>query len=91
LVPQDKKASLLGLGLDNEDGEVRVTKGKNFHLVGGSHDTHELMQEKCVKFNEKLDSKGKQLEELEKQEFLEIAHDCEMNILHPKSKPKSDK
>ena len=27
---------MLGLGLDNQDGHKRVTKGDNFYLVGGS-------------------------------------------------------
>ena len=62
LVPKrKKKAALLGVGLDNDDGEIRVTRGKNFHLVGGSHDTHQQMQEKCVKLNEKLKHRGKEL------------------------------
>ena len=67
-----KKALLLGLGLDNDDGHVRVTKGKNFHLVGGSKDTHEHMQEKAVKFNEELSKRGKRLEEIGPDEFFEI-------------------
>ncbi len=78
------KAALLGLGLDNEDGQTRITKGKNFHLLGGSKDTHEAMQEKCIHFNEKLDSRGKQLEDLEGREFLELASECEMNVVNPK-------
>ena len=45
------KAMLLGMGMDCDDGEVRVTKAENFFLVGGSHDTHECMQDKCIKFN----------------------------------------
>jgi len=81
-----KKAKLLGLGLDNDDGHVRVTQGDNFHLIGGSEDTHELMQEKCLKFNEKLNVRGKQLEELEKAEFLDIAAECKMNIISPEKK-----
>ena len=85
--PRKKKAALLGLGLDNKDGQMRVTKGENFHLVGGSHDTHEQMQEKCIKFNEKLKERGKQLENLEKEEMRDIAADCEMNIQPPTEPP----
>lgn len=81
-----KKAKLLGLGLDNDDGHVRVTNGENFHIIGGSEDTHELMQEKCLKFNEKLNVKGKQLEDLEKTEFLDIAAECEMNMIPPRKR-----
>jgi len=74
---------LLGLGLDGRDGVVRVTRGENFRLVGGSQPTHDSMQEKCIKFNEKLRARGKKLEGLEKGEFLDIAADCKMNVLVP--------
>jgi hypothetical protein len=79
-----KKAHLLGVGLDNDDGHVRVTRGENFHLLGGSEDTHESMQEKCIKFNEKLDQRGKQMDQLEKQELLDIAAECAMPIVNPR-------
>ena len=77
------KASLLGVGLDNDDNCVRITRGKNFHLIGGSHGTHQSMQEKCVKFNEKLDGRGKELGDLERREFLDLAGECEMNVIDP--------
>lgn len=83
MVRRRKESKLLGVGLDNDDGHARVTRGKNFHLVGGSADTHEAMQEKCVKFNEKLDEKGKQLADLGRGEFLDLAGECEMNVLLP--------
>jgi hypothetical protein len=69
------KAWLLGLGLDNEDGHTRVTRGDNFHLVGGSEETHGTMQEKAIKFNEKLRERGRRLEDISKEEFRDIAHD----------------
>ncbi len=81
MVRDNRKAKLLGLGFDGAEGEVRVTRGENFHLIGGSQDTHELMQEKCMKFNEKLDAKGKQLEDLETEEFSDLAAECDINIL----------
>ena len=77
------KAKILGLGLDGADGHVRFTRGENFRLVGGSEETHGVMQEKCIKFNEKLSDKRKSLEDLEKQEFFDMAAECEMNIAHP--------
>ena len=88
MVSDRRKARLLGLGLDKDkdDQELRVTRAENFFLLGGSKDTHELMQEKCVKFNEKLDEQGKSLDDLEKQEFLDLAADCDMNIITPKPK-----
>ena len=72
------KAMLLGLGLDNKDGHKRVTRGENFLLLDGSHETHERMTEKAIKFNEKLRHRGKPLEEVTKDEFLDIAHEIDM-------------
>ena len=67
------KALLLGLGLDGKDGHVRITKGENFRLFGGSEDTHAYMQEKVIKFNEELSRKNKSLEQINREEFVEIA------------------
>jgi len=67
------KSYLLGLGFDNEDGHLRITRGKNFRLYGGSEDTHSLMQEKAIKFNEHLKQAGKTLDEISKKEFRDIA------------------
>jgi hypothetical protein len=80
---QSRKAKLLGLGLDAKDGHVRVTRAENFHLVGGSEETHERMQEQCIRFNEKLTQRGKRLENLERQELRELAGECQMNLLLP--------
>ena len=68
-----RKALMLGLGLDS-DGHKRVTTGPNFVLLGGSQETHEVMTEKAIKINEKLAAKGKQLEEVTRDEFDDIAH-----------------
>jgi hypothetical protein len=68
------KALLLGVGLDS-DGHQRLTTGKNFALVGGSKETHEEMTEKVTKINEKLKAKGKELNEVSREEFDDIAHD----------------
>ena len=72
---REKKAWLLGLGLDKGDGHLRITRGENFHLVGGSEDTHGTMQEKALKFNEKLKERGRRLEDISHDEFRDIAHD----------------
>ena len=72
--PAKRKAVLLGVGLDS-DGHKRLTQGSNFALVGGSKDTHEQMTEKAIKINEKLKSRGKQLEEVSREEFDDIANE----------------
>ena len=63
-----RKAGLLGIGLDS-DGHKRITTGENFTLVGGTEETHEKMTEKVIKLNEKLKSRGKQLDTVSHSEF----------------------
>ena len=71
---------LLGMGFDAKDGHVRITKGKNFRLFGGSKETHEMMQEKAIKFNEKLEKKRKTLDTLNETEFYEIARSIGLEV-----------
>jgi hypothetical protein len=71
--PQKSKALLLGVGLDS-DGHKRVTTGKNFALVGGTQETHDAMTEKAIKINEHLGRRGKELHEVSREEFDDIAH-----------------
>ena len=71
---------LLGLGFDAKDGHVRITKGKNFRLFGGSKETHEMMQEKAIKFNEYLDKRHKALANLSEKEFYAIAKSIGLKI-----------
>ncbi len=68
-------AMIMGVGLDNQDGHSRVTKGDNFVLLGGSEETHERMTETVIKVNEKLSARGKVLEEISKKEFIDILHE----------------
>ncbi|MGD0207096.1 MAG: hypothetical protein ABSC89_05770 [Verrucomicrobiota bacterium] len=86
--PQKKKrkAVMLGVGLDS-DGHKRLTTGPNFALVGGTEETHEVMTEKAVKINEKLKARGKQLEEVSRDEFDDIAHEVGLKPVKP-AKPR---
>lgn len=81
-----RKALMLGLGLDS-DGHKRVTAGPNFVLLGGTEETHEVMTEKVVKINEKLAAKGKQLEQVSREEFEDIAHS--VGLHRPDPRPSS--
>lgn len=77
--PRDKnsrKALMMGLGLDNRDGHKRITRGDNFFMVGGSEETHERMTETAIKVNEKLQSKGKRLEDVSHQEFIDLVSEA---------------
>ena len=76
------KAVLLGVGLDT-DGHKRLTTGPNFMLAGGTERTHEEMAEKAIKINEKLKSRGKQLENVSREEFEDIAHEVGLKKFKP--------
>lgn len=67
-------AGLLGVGLDNEDGHKRITRGDKFALVGGSQETHERMTETVLKTFEELKRRDKHLETVDKRELAEILH-----------------
>lgn len=70
---KNRKALLLGVGLDGKDGHVRITRGENFRLIGGSDTTHEVLQEKAIKFNEGLKKREKKLEDVTHTELKDLA------------------
>lgn len=75
-----KSAALLGVAFDNDDGETRLTRGKNFLLVGGCQETHAVMQETAVKINEQLDKRSKRLEDVSPVELRKICRDVVESI-----------
>jgi hypothetical protein len=74
------KKVLLGLGFDCKDGHLRATRGDNFRLYGGSEQTHEMMQEKAIKFNEQLTKRRKSLDDISEKEFKDIADSVGLNV-----------
>ncbi|MFC1632455.1 hypothetical protein ACFL2I_07870 [Candidatus Omnitrophota bacterium] len=82
-----KNASfLLGLGLDAQDEHKRITRGKNFYIFGGSKRTHQSMQETCIKFNEELTKRHKNLDQITHKEFRDIAGKIGLNRPNQKGK-----
>ena len=71
---------LLGLGLDGEEGRTRISRGPNFHLYGGSKETHRKMQQTAVKFNEHVDERGKKLEDINRLELIEIVEEVREEV-----------
>lgn len=79
-VHRRRKAALLGLGLDADDGHTRITKGDNFFLYGGSQETHAVMQETAVKINEHLDRRGQRLEDVSPRELSGIVRKVSQQV-----------
>jgi hypothetical protein len=67
-------AGLLGVGLDNDDGHKRITRGEQFVLVGGSSETHDRMTETTLKTFEELKRRDKRLETVDPRELAEIVN-----------------
>ena len=67
-----KKAHLLGLGLDCDDGHKRLTTAEEFSIVGGSEQTHERMTETVSKTFEDIDQQNKSLENMEPEELVDM-------------------
>ncbi|MFH2002606.1 MAG: hypothetical protein ABIK28_23235 [Planctomycetota bacterium] len=64
---------LIGVGLDNEDGHVRMTKGDDFQLIGGSEKTHNRMQDKIMEVSEDLAKRGKQIKDIGPEDFGRVS------------------
>jgi hypothetical protein len=59
--PTERVAGILGVGLDGDDGQHRITRTPEMVVVGGSADTHERMQDTAIYFSEALEKRGKTL------------------------------
>jgi hypothetical protein len=69
-------SGILGIGLDGEDGQKRITRSEQMVLIGGSEETHGKMQDTAIYFAEKLEKKGKNLSQVSPQEAMEILHEA---------------
>ena len=58
------KVTLIGIGLDNDDGHTRITRGDGFRLRDGSQETHERMIEVAIKFHEDIKGSGRHTSEM---------------------------
>lgn len=74
------KGFLLGVGFDAKDAHKRITRGKNFYIFGGSKQTHQIMQESCIKFNEELDKRHRSLDEISRADFYDIANKIGLKV-----------
>lgn len=63
---------IVGVGLDNTDGQKRITRTDEMVLLGGSAETHERMQETAIRFSEQLEKRGKSLREASLPEVIDL-------------------
>lgn len=70
------KAMMLGLGLDETGGHVRITRGPNFTVLLGSEVTHERLSVTCIRVNEQLKRRGRRLEHISAEEFADLVREA---------------
>lgn len=69
-------SGILGIGLDNRDGQKRITRTEEMVLVGGSRETHERMQETAIRFSEALEKAGKTLPEVSVRKAIDLLREA---------------
>ncbi len=67
---------ILGIGLDGQDGQKRITRTEEMVLLGGSHETHERMQETAIRFSESLEKAGKKLPEVSVRRVIDLLREA---------------
>ena len=67
----------LGIGLDNADGDKRLTRSEHFILIGGSEETHERMQDTAIRFTARLRRRGKRLEDAGLDEVIDLFREAQ--------------
>lgn len=63
---------IIGICLDNDDGHKRITQAEQFLVMGGSHESHQVLTQACLKVFENLKQTGQRLESLEPDELIDI-------------------
>jgi hypothetical protein len=69
---EETSTFLLGIGLDRDKGEFRVTRGQDFQILGGSERTHRRMQEKIMHLEEELARDGRSISGLKPDDYNEV-------------------
>ena len=70
--PNNPVVHIIGVGLDAKDGHKRITQAERFSIIGGSEETHDKMSETVIKTFETLSRRGKNIDEVDKSELVEI-------------------
>lgn len=66
------RAKLIGFGLDEADGQIRITRGSHFRLLNGKAATHQAMQNKAQEFLRRVQQRGLTMDNISRGECREI-------------------
>lgn len=71
--PRRLRAALIGIGLDGDGDQKRVTRGPRCLVIGGSSETHAEMREAMTRIELELETMRRELGELNPDELAELA------------------
>jgi len=80
--PRRLRAAIIGLGLDGQDTDHRLSTGEQCLLLGGSAETHAEMLETMLRLESELDRRGRRLAEVSPTELADIAWRIDSPELH---------
>jgi hypothetical protein len=72
---QRRVIGLLGVGFDNEDGQIRITQADTYHVMMGSGETHKEMQNICHRIDESISASGRTLTDFSPEEFMKLVQE----------------
>ena len=80
MIPEKKKKiiRLLGIGYDEDDGHVRITKADQYDVLMGSEESHEHIQKLLLKIENELKARNLSLDEMSPDEFLKLVRDINL-------------
>ena len=74
---EHRVVGFVGVGLDNSDGDKRLTRSEHFILIGGSQETHERMQDTAIRFAAGLRRRRKRLDEAAIEEVIDLFREAQ--------------
>jgi hypothetical protein len=72
---KSRVVGLLGVGFDHRDGHIRITEAEQYHVLMGSGETHEALQNICRRINETVQASGRPLNDYSPEEFMELVQE----------------
>lgn len=67
-----RRGFLVGVRVDGEEGQSRVSKGEDFLALGGTKEGHEHLRETVAEISDEVKRRGRSLAEVRREEFREI-------------------
>ena len=69
---QSRVVGLLGVGFDQNDGQIRITQSDSYEVMMGSNESHVALQTICQTIENHIKSSGHTMSDYSPEEFMEL-------------------